>query len=491
MSDNRKTHILLTALIALCFSLSTYANDEDTSRKIWREAQHNQQENENNLITPEPVFPNNEASLIIINGQKLQVDNNLDDIGFALFLAINHQQWPDVRRFLAAYQKLPEHDGMLVNFAQGGLARLDGELDLAAYHYQQVLNQQPDFPRIKLELARVYFEDHKNREAEHLFSELSEKKQLPEAILKNSNSYLKAVELRNSWRGSFSAGYSYNDNVNMSSDQEITLLGFTPDGRIVKRQIPKAAKAWGMSYDATLSRHYQLSGHHGISVRGLIYGENYRNYQDGNENTLQLTSGYRYKSKSHDISFSPLFEYKQLAGDRLYHATGIKTEWRWDMTAQTSLNTELEHKQLRHQHNDRRKDGELTSAFLSLSHAINKDFALFGGGDWTYRGNDQYSVDRYQQWGVKAGFGGQIYHGVNGFLSATLRDRHFGAYSPMLNARRQDREQIYTATIKIPAAEILGMTPSMTFRHRRNHSNVNWMYSYNKNEVLLRLETFF
>ncbi|MBD2813242.1 DUF560 domain-containing protein [Xenorhabdus sp. Flor] len=491
MSDNRKTPILLTSLIALCFSLPIYADDEDTSRKIWQEAQHNQQEKETNLITPDPVFIENNSSLIVINGQPFQVENNINDIGQALFLAVNHQQWSDVRRFLAAYLKLPDYDVMLVNFAQGGLARLDGNLDLAAYHYQQILNQQPDFPRVKLELARAYFEDHKNREAEELFTELYEAKKLPEVVLKNINSYLEAISLRNSWRGSFSAGYAYNDNVNMSSNQRGTCLYNISADKCLKRQVPKAIKAWGMSYDATLSRRYQLIGHHGIFGRGLIYGENYRDYHDENENTFQLIGGYSYKNRKHDISFGPVFEYKQHAGDTFYRATGLKTEWRWGITSQTTLNVELEHKQLRHQQHYRRKDGELTSSYLTLSHAINKEFILFGGGDWVYRDNDLYPVDRYQQWGARAGIAGQIYPGINGSLFATLRDRRFGAYSPMLRARRQDAEQIYTAVIKVPAAEILGMTPSVTFRHRRNHSNVDWLYSFNKNEVLIRLEKYF
>ncbi|MDX7986349.1 DUF560 domain-containing protein [Xenorhabdus sp. 12] len=490
MSDNRITPKLLAALITLCLSLPVDA-DEDTPRKIWQEAQHNQQENESNLITPDPIFIENNPSFIVINGQTFQVENNINDIGQALFLAINHQQWSDVRRFLAAYQKLPEHDAMLVNFAQGGLARLDGDLDLAAYHYQQILQQQPDFPRIELDLARIYFEDQKNREAEQLFTKLNvagsnEKQPLPAAVLKNINSYLEAIDLRTGWRGSFSAGYAYNDNVNMSSDYGPTYFM----GRYM--QAPKAVKAWGMSYDATLSRRYQLSGHHGIFGRGLIYGENYRNYHDENENTFQLVSGYSFKNRNHDFSFGPLFEYKQRTDDISYRAIGAKTEWRWALTNKTAINLELEHKQLRHQKQRyRRKDGELSSTYLTLSHAINRNFVLFGGGDWLYRHNDHDSVDSYQQWGIRAGIAGELYSGINGSLSAALKERRFGAFHPMLNTTRQDTEQIYTAVIKVPAAEILGMTPSLTFRHRRNHSNVNWLYGYNKNEVLIRLEKYF
>ncbi|SFU90257.1 porin family protein [Xenorhabdus koppenhoeferi] len=491
MSDNRTTPILSAALMTLCLSLPAYT-DEDTSRKIWQEAQHNQQENETNLITPEPIFVEYNSSFIVLNGQTFQVENNINDIGQALYLAINHRQWPDVRRFLAAYQKLPEHDIMLVNFALGGLARLEGDLDLAAYHYQQILNQQPDFSRIKLELARIYFEDHKNREAKQLFSGLSEAQQLPEVVLKNINSYLEAIDLRNGWRGSFSAGYAYNDNVNMSPDQGPVCQKFLGDKCEIERRIPKAIKAWGMSYDATLSRRYQLAGHHGIFGRGLIYGENYRDYHDGDENTFLLVGGYNFKNRNHDFSFGPLFEYKQRTDDTNYRATGAKTEWRWAFTAQTALNVELEHKQLRHQQQRyHRKDSELSSTYLTLSHAINKDFVLFGGGDWVYRNNDKHPLDRYQQLGIRAGIAGQLYPGINGSLFATLKERRFGAYSPILETRRQDTEQIYTAVIKVPAAEILGMIPSLTFRHRHNHSNVNWLYSYNKNEVLLRLEKYF
>lgn len=492
MSDNITTPILLTALMALCLSLPVYA-DEDTNRKIWQEAQHNQQENEADLITPEPIFIEDGASSIVINGQTFQVENNLNNIGQALYLATNHRQWPDVRRFLTAYQKLSGHDVMLVSFAQGGLARFEGDLDLAAYHYQKLLNQQPDFTRIKLELARVYFENHKNREAEQLFVGLSEQNPLPETVLKNINSYLKAIALRSDWRGSFSVGYAYNDNVNMSPDQEPTCLTYKPDGGCYEElHIPKAIKKWGMSYDATLSRRYQLSGHHGIFGRGLIYGENYRDYHDENENTFLLVSGYNYKSRNHDFSFGPLFEYKQRAGDTYYRATGVKTEWRQTFSPKTALNIELEHKQLRHQQRYHWKNGDLSSSYLTLSHAISKEFVVFGGGDWVYRDNPQ-PADRYQQWGIRAGISGQIYPGINGSLSATLRERRFGAYNPILYARRQDNEQIYTAVIKVPAAEILGMTPSITFRHRRNHSSVNWRYNYNynKNEVLLRLEKYF
>ncbi|WP_422824270.1 surface lipoprotein assembly modifier [Xenorhabdus siamensis] len=34
-------------------------------------------------------------------------------------------------------------------------------------------------------------------------------------------------------------------------------------------------------------------------------------------------------------------------------------------------------------------------------------------------------------------------------------------------------------------------TPSVTFRHLHNRSNVSWQYSYDKNEVQIQLEKYF
>ncbi|MDE9571643.1 hypothetical protein KKJ16_22230, partial [Xenorhabdus bovienii] len=91
------------------------------------------------------------------------IESSPKGIGQALYLAINDQQWRDIRNLVVIYQELPEHNPLLVDFAQGSLARLEGNLALSASYYEKILRQQPNSTRIKLELARVYFEDHKNR----------------------------------------------------------------------------------------------------------------------------------------------------------------------------------------------------------------------------------------------------------------------------------------------------------------------------------------
>ncbi|MDC9588648.1 porin family protein [Xenorhabdus sp. XENO-10] len=498
VTGKRKAPILLTSLLIPLIFPVAQANEaqanENSSHKIWQDArynqQHNQQKNEADLIISNTTSTKSGTSSIVIYGKKFKVENNIKDIGQALYLAINYRQWQDVRRFLIAYQKLPAHDPLLIDFARGGLAHFEGNLALAASYYQKILRQKPNFTRIKLELARTYFEDHKNRESGLLFEEVSKQHQLPKMVLKNIDSYLEAITRRNGWHGSFSFGYTYGDNINMSPNQKPICL-LSKEGKcVIERKSPKPIKDWGVTYSATLSRHYQLIGHHGIFGRSLIYGENYRHYHDENKNMLLLVGGYNYKSRTQNFAFGPLFEYQQHAGNTEYHAIGAKMEWQWFITNKTTLNIELEHKKLSYQPRYRKKDGEHSSSYFNLSHAISEKLVLFGSGSWSYQNNQQPAM-RYQQWKVNAGIAGQLYSHINGSLFFTLKKQQFGAYSPLLGARRKDNEQIYTASIKFPATKILGMTPSLTFRHRHNRSNVNWLYNYDKNEVQIQLEKYF
>ncbi|PHM73964.1 porin family protein [Xenorhabdus kozodoii] len=491
MSDKQKVTkkekvLILFIILLIPFLSPTVCANEDISHKIWQEARDNQQKNEiPNVISIKDGIP-----LAVTHGQELKIGNNLKEIGQALYLAINYRQWQEVRRLLPIYQKIPGYAPWLIDFAQGKLAYITGNLTLATSYYQKILRQKPNFTRIKLELARVYFEDRKNQESKQLFEDIRKQQQLPEMVLKNINLYLAAITLRNSWRGSFSLSFIYDDNINMSPNQKPICLLFEEGQCIIERGVPKPIKAWGDTYNATLSRRYQLVGHHGIFGRGLIYGENYPHYHDDNENMFLLVSGYNYKSRLHDFSFGPLFEYQQRAGNTEYHAIGAQAEWQWNVTEQTTLNVELKHKKLRYQPPYDRKDGELSSSYLSLSHVINDKLILFGGGNWSYK-NNQQPASRYQQWGVNAGIAGQLYPQINASLVASLRQQRFGAYSPLLGARRQDSEQTYTATVKFPAAKIWGMTPSLIFRHRHNRSNVSWLYNYDKNEIQIQLEKYF
>ncbi|OCQ51749.1 TPR repeat-containing protein precursor [Photorhabdus australis subsp. thailandensis] len=489
--------IRFTILISCLFVYSSWVlADEDTGRRLWHNVQRNLQEQEKEIITDEIVNQNSDNLSIVLNGLTFSVENNVNDIGQALYLAVNHQQVRDVERFLSMYQKLPGHDTQLVHFAQANLARSQGDLVTAEQHYQAILHKQPDFTRAKLELARVYYENQKNKEANLLFNEIfadnhNNGNKLPPAVIKNIISYQDAISLRNSWRGSFAVGYIFNDNTNMSPNKPPICMNYHENGDCkTKRSLPMAKKASGISYDATLRKIYPLNGHHGIFLRSMTYGESYRSRSEENENTTSAYLGYNYKALKNDFLMGPIIEFNHVGNRFRYRTTGAKAEWMNILSQNLALNLEGEYKQFHYHKLYNHNDGNMTSVYATLSYYLTDQTITFAGGDWVYKTSVE-KEDDYQQRGIRAGISTQLYPGINAVVFTALRQRQFGDYSVSLNARRKDNEQLYSAILSMPKFEVFGLTPVITYRYRKNNSNVDWLYSYSKNEVLVKFEKYF
>ncbi|TOL43886.1 hypothetical protein CGH97_24915, partial [Vibrio parahaemolyticus] len=81
--------------------------------------------------------------------------NNAQDLGQAIYLAINHRQFQDVQRLLKRYQALSDADPLLILFAKAEIEKSQNHYPQAIAYYQQILALSPQFLRVKLELARA------------------------------------------------------------------------------------------------------------------------------------------------------------------------------------------------------------------------------------------------------------------------------------------------------------------------------------------------
>lgn len=112
---------------------------------------------------------------INIDGQSYQVNNDVNDIGQAIYVALTRNQYEDVARFLPYYTKLTDHDDLLVKYANAKIAYKNKNHQKAINYYQHILQKNPDFLRIELELARVYYESQQNKEAITQFNHVLDK----------------------------------------------------------------------------------------------------------------------------------------------------------------------------------------------------------------------------------------------------------------------------------------------------------------------------
>ena len=123
---------------------------------------------------------------------------------------------------------------------------------------------------------------------------------------KTVDSFIQALDHREDWQGSLAIGPTWSDNLNQSSESVVTYRYVTAEETIVvKRSLPKAVSAHGQDFEATLNRRMAISGHHGMFVRSLLYGQAYEKESMYNESALISNAGYSYHDASNQYAIGP------------------------------------------------------------------------------------------------------------------------------------------------------------------------------------------
>lgn len=487
-------HALPFSLL-LCMTPAVFAADQDTSLRLNQTIEYRANQQERELLKDE--LPSDGAPpLLNIDGQTYSVGNNLDELGRAVYLSIERQQWPQARDYLKRYTALPGHDPMLTAYANGGLARADGNLEQAESYYRQLLALQGDFLPGRLELARVLFENRKDGESNAAFRQISSSLSPADAqamgVGKTVDSFIQALDHREDWQGSLAIGPTWGYNLNQSPESEVTYRYVTPDETIyVKRSLPKAVSAHGADYEATLNKRVAISGHHGVFMRSLLYGQAYEKQSKYNEGTLINNAGYSYHDAKNQYAFGPSFEFNTIGDNAMYSAWGLRGEWIHTLSATRMFKLEGEYKDMTYKHQiNSNLDGGISSVYATLWQALPQRWTLFGGVDLTER-NTQDRTAAYLQKGVRLGVAKDFEVGVSAVLFASYRKRQYDAYSAIVDDRRNEKEQGYTFILRAPRLAVLDAVPSLTVKYNKVVSNVDWLYSYDKNSISLKLEKQF
>ncbi|MFU0499925.1 surface lipoprotein assembly modifier, partial [Acinetobacter baumannii] len=133
-------------------------------------------------------------------------------------------------------------------------------------------------------------------------------------------------------------------------------------------------------------------------------------------------------------------------------------------------------------------DGIENSAFATFWKIFPDQWTFFGGLDVLDHSAKEKYVAAYEQQGARLGVTKNWSTGFNTTLLSSYRWRQFDKYAVGYLARRHDFEQNYTFVVQMPRFEFYGMTPNLTYRYNHNKSNVDWLYSYDKHNISLKLE---
>ncbi|TNL09682.1 hypothetical protein CYD30_12625 [Kosakonia cowanii] len=487
---------ILPVVLCIVSFASVAAQDRDDTRRFLEQNVERQATNrERELLKDEVSPPPGQRPTLTINGQVYQVERTASALGQALYLSLQYHQWAAAKQFLSEYLTLPDRDPLLVHYAQGTLARVQGQMRQAEAEFRALLELQPGFLPGRLELARVLFEDAQERESDEIFADILSSIDASDpktaGVRKTIETYRGALKQRRAWTGSFSFGPSWSDNVNRTSASRTCLLADNTGFCYYERTLPDAIKASGPDFDATLQKRIPLRGHHGLYTRSLLYGTQYRNHGDYNETTFTTQAGYSYRDSRQQIALAPSFEYYEWGNDALYGAWGLHGEWSYTLSPVSLVKLEGDYKDLRY----RRElyawnfNGAQSSVYASYFRDLGRGWTVFGGIDFV-DSTAKEDVNAYQQKGARIGASVQV-SGFQGTLFAAYRHRDYDIYNPLVEARRKDDEQNYTFVLKAPRWQLAGFVPSLTVRHNRVKSNVDWLYSYDRNDVSLKFEHTF
>ena len=432
---------------------------------------------------------------IAIDGQTYTVGNNVDDIGRALYLSVERKSWGNVRRFLPAYLALAGHDPMLVAWARGGLARSNGRLSEAERQYRALLAIQPDFLPGRLELGRVLFEDRKDREARTLFrtirTDLAAQGQQAAGVRGTVDTFLAVLDRRRGWQGSIAVGPGYSSNLNQSSASRTCLLTGDDGACLIDRTLPAAIKAGGINFEGSASRRVPLKEHGGVLTRAFVYGDIWPGHGGFDQATLSAQIGYDHQTAKRSLTLSPTIDIAGFGGNLLYTAPGLRGEAVFTPSPTTALRLEMARRLF-----DYRGagfgdlDGALTEASVTGWLSLAQGWTLFGGVDAGDKQADE-GANAWRHFGARLG----VAHGFSGWADVTLiasaRQRDHRAYSDLLEAVRRDRETNLTAVVRVPRLRFAGLTPNILLQHNRVKSNIDWLYSFRRSAVSIRLDHVF
>lgn len=437
----------------------------------------------------------NDTSSLTVDGKTYAVGNTVDEIGRALYVSVTRKRWPEVRRFLNAYRKLDGHDAMLIEYALGALAREKGDLADAEGHYRALLSINADFVPAKLELARVLFDNHKDREAERAFRAARELLASggPQAagVIGTVDAYLGALKRRRNWQGSLAIGPGYSSNLNQSSASYACLLASDDGICLIDRQMPDAIAAAGVNFEATMARDIPLGGHSGLRAHAVLFGDAYHDHHDYSQATAIARLGYQYQTARNAISFSPSFEVGSLGSAVLYRAPGFSAEWTHTVSPRVLFKTEINYRDFHYRDAVfSTQNGPLTDAAITGWYSLTPTLTLFGGPDFVTKDTES-RVDAYRQWGARIGINKAFGEAARLFLMGSYRLRRHRAFSELFEAQRKDRQFNITGIARLPILKLGPLVPEIVVQYSRVNSNIDWLYSYRRTTASVRLSYAF
>lgn len=424
----------------------------------------------------------------------------------SLFVAlINHtirmRNWPLLAELLPVYQQTPEHDALLVLYAQGILYRLNNQHAQAIEAYRALLSMDPELLYIRFDLAIMLYENKEYEAALDQFHKALAGNLKPE-LQTVAEQYIDKIQTQSAWQFYASLQPERTNNINNAASVESVAVGNNAI-RLTGYQPPRSAV--GLRYYLNADKIHNIHGNHylngGVSAYGIQYQSKDSIYSDTN---IRGQFGYLYQNIKHHFTSKPFIEQVWFGGKKYQFNYGINNNYRYWLRRDIQLNTDL-HYTRKNFREDVYKDYDANNYHLGLglNYFYSPTLILLGGLDFS-REHAKLEPHSYRRYGVRAALIKEFKGGISTRLDlrysykkhdtkrwpdiqsntpAAIFERLVSAESP-----RRDRETRSTFTIWHRNLHFYGFTPKLSYSHHRINSSMPLFYSRRNNNVYVNLE---
>ncbi|AOA57749.1 surface lipoprotein assembly modifier [Acinetobacter larvae] len=402
--------------------------------------------------------------------------------------AIQRRDWTTVEQVLAIYKQHPQHDEMLVFYAQGGLLRYQGHYQQAIAQYREMLERDASLDYVRFDLGVMFFENKQYRDAERQLQATRDNPQVSQEFRALSEQFLKQVSQRERINSKVKFRLLHNDNVNQATDNVYLEIG----NLILKkdpRYMPKSSV--GSNYALSLEQDYNIKTNHFISWSTSVDGLNYASAHDFDEHAINADLQYKWQNAKSWFYIGPSFEWRWLDQTRYLDNYGIAASaghWlspRW----QASLYTRWSDKSYKNSAYAAYNGNTLTIS-PTLVYLWSPKTAIFAGIIGQQE-NLKLDSESFKQYGVNFGLSKEWDNGINVLTQIQWARRHYNKNNPVFQYKREDDRLNAVLSLGYKKFNFMGVEPKLSFQMDDVDSNIDALYSRVIKQWILSFEKKF
>ena len=399
--------------------------------------------------------------------------------------AVERTDWPAAEAALGVLAGQPGADDPEVLFLTGMMASAQNNWRRAAVAFRRLVDRHPEFPRPRLELARILFIQGEDEAALAQFERVLAD-DVPVAVADNIRSFIDVIRTRQAWSVDLTLAPVVDDNLNGGTTHHTVELGGLTFN---VNQDAKAVRSDGIITGLRARRLLPAGGSWRHELSGGVVFKNYRR-DDFDDTFVRLGYGLRRLATGAGVETGGgMFATdRRIGGVPFSHSRGLRLDLRWPLGRAVSVEGAVEQQWVDY-HRRPQRDGTLSWGSLGIQIGLNaaslfvlsldrlREQASDPGLDLTSHG---LSVGYYRDlpWGLTVG--------PNGRFSRTS----YEVPSPFFGEQRRDHDLSLGIYFAKKNWVVSSLHPSINWSQERRLSSIDF-FSYRRNRFVIAFDRRF